>query len=44
VDRAAIEAAARDAQAHDFIMTFKDGYDTVLGEPVSHSRAGNASV
>ena len=32
VDRAAIEAAARDAQAHDFIMTFKDGYDTVLGE------------
>jgi ATP-binding cassette subfamily B protein len=32
VDHAAIEAAARDAQAHDFIMTFKDGYDTVLGE------------
>ncbi len=32
VDRGAIEAAARDAQAHDFIMTFTDGYDTVLGE------------
>lgn len=25
-------AAAKDAQAHDFIMTFKDGYDTVIGE------------
>ena len=32
LDRAAIEAAARDAQAHDFIMSFHDGYDTVLGE------------
>ncbi|MDQ2717509.1 MAG: ABC transporter ATP-binding protein/permease, partial [Chloroflexota bacterium] len=28
----AIEQAARDAQAHDFIMSFKDGYDTVVGE------------
>jgi ATP-binding cassette, subfamily B, bacterial len=27
-----IERAARDAQAHDFIMSFKDGYDTVVGE------------
>jgi ATP-binding cassette subfamily B protein len=27
-----IEAAARAAQAHDFIMSFKDGYDTVIGE------------
>ncbi len=31
-DRERIEAAARDAQAHDFIMNFKDGYDTVIGE------------
>ena len=27
-----IVAAAKAAQAHDFIMTFKDGYDTVIGE------------
>jgi ATP-binding cassette subfamily B protein len=27
-----IEAAARAAQAHDFISGFKDGYDTVIGE------------
>jgi ATP-binding cassette subfamily B protein len=27
-----IEAAARDAQAHDFIMDFKDGYETIVGE------------
>ena len=27
-----IEAAARAAQAHDFISDFKDGYDTVIGE------------
>ncbi|TMC23198.1 MAG: ABC transporter ATP-binding protein [Chloroflexi bacterium] len=31
-DRAAIEIAAKDAQAHDFIMGFKDGYETVVGE------------
>ncbi len=31
-DRAAIEAAAKDAQAHDFIMGFKEGYETVVGE------------
>jgi ATP-binding cassette subfamily B protein len=31
-DRAAIEAAARDAQAHNFIMNFKDGYETLVGE------------
>ncbi|HEY6408715.1 MAG TPA: ABC transporter ATP-binding protein [Ktedonobacteraceae bacterium] len=31
-DEAAIEQAARDAQAHDFIMQFKDGYGTVIGE------------
>jgi ATP-binding cassette subfamily B protein len=28
----AIEQAARDAQAHDFIMSFKDGYKTEIGE------------
>ncbi|MFN3980862.1 MAG: ABC transporter ATP-binding protein [Caldilinea sp.] len=28
----AIIRAAKDAQAHDFIMSFKDGYDTVVGE------------
>jgi ATP-binding cassette subfamily B protein len=27
-----IETAARAAQAHDFIIAFKDGYDTVVGE------------
>jgi ATP-binding cassette subfamily B protein len=31
-DRAAIEQAAKDAQAHEFIMSFKDGYETVIGE------------
>ena len=30
--REEIIAAAKMAQAHDFIMAFKDGYDTVLGE------------
>lgn len=30
--RAQIEAAAKQAQAHDFIMEFKDGYETVVGE------------
>ncbi len=30
--REEIEAAARAAQAHEFIMKFKDGYDTVIGE------------
>lgn len=28
----AIEAAAKEAQAHDFIMGFADGYNTVIGE------------
>ncbi|HXW01240.1 MAG TPA: ABC transporter ATP-binding protein [Anaerolineae bacterium] len=31
-DRAAIEQAACEAQAHQFITHFKDGYDTVIGE------------
>jgi len=30
--RAEIEAAARSAQAHDFITSFQDGYETVIGE------------
>ncbi len=30
--RADIEQAAREAQAHDFIMGFPEGYDTVVGE------------
>lgn len=30
--RAQIESAAKAAQAHEFIMSFKDGYDTVIGE------------
>ena len=32
VSREEIEAVAKQAQAHDFIMNFKDGYDTVVGE------------
>ncbi len=31
-DQAVIEAAARAAQAHDFIQSFGDGYKTVIGE------------
>ncbi len=31
-DRAAIEAAAQAAQAHDFITSFASGYKTVIGE------------
>lgn len=31
-DQAAIEQAAKDAQAHTFITSFKDGYETVIGE------------
>jgi len=30
--QAEIEAAARAAQAHDFIQSFQDGYQTVIGE------------
>ncbi len=31
-DQPAIEQAAQDAQAHDFILNFRDGYETVIGE------------
>jgi ATP-binding cassette subfamily B protein len=31
-DQAAIEQAAKDAQAHAFITSFKDGYETIIGE------------
>ena len=31
-DRAAVERAAHDAQAHDFVASFRDGYETVIGE------------
>jgi ATP-binding cassette subfamily B protein len=30
--QAEIEKAARSAQAHEFILSFKDGYETMLGE------------
>jgi ATP-binding cassette subfamily B protein len=30
--RQEIEEAARAAQAHEFIMSFQDGYDTIIGE------------
>lgn len=32
VEQEALEAAARAASAHDFIMALRDGYDTVVGE------------
>ena len=31
-DHAAIESAAKSAQAHDFIQSFADGYKTIVGE------------
>ncbi len=31
-DQESIERAAQDAQAHNFINSFKEGYDTVIGE------------
>ncbi len=38
----AIEEAAREAQAHDFIMSFKDGYDTEVGERGGDALGGQA--
>lgn len=32
VTQSQIEQAAREAQAHDFIMSFPNGYDTMIGE------------
>jgi ATP-binding cassette subfamily B protein len=32
VDRSEIERCAREAQAHEFITSFREGYDTVVGE------------
>lgn len=32
ISQEAIEEIAKKAQAHQFIMNFKDGYDTILGE------------
>ena len=32
VNQAEIEQAAKEANAHDFIMSFPDKYDTVVGE------------
>jgi ATP-binding cassette, subfamily B, bacterial len=32
IDQDKIEAAAKAAQAHEFIMSFKDGYNTIIGE------------
>ena len=32
IDMKSITAAAKAAQAHDFIMTFPDGYETVIGQ------------
>ncbi len=32
VSRSAIEQAAREAQAHEFIMALPEGYDTIIGE------------
>ncbi len=32
IDMPAIQQAAHDAQAHEFILGFKDGYETVVGE------------
>jgi ATP-binding cassette, subfamily B, bacterial len=38
--RAEIEAAARAANAHDFVMRLPDGYDTVVGERGSRLSVG----
>lgn len=42
VDDDALQTAAKHAHAHDFIMTFPDGYDTVVGEKGSRLSGGQA--
>jgi len=42
--QAAIEAAARAAHAHDFIMALEDGYDTPLGEGGSRLSSGQKQL
>ena len=41
--RAAIEAAARAAHAHEFIATLPDGYDTRSASAASGCRAASGS-
>ncbi len=43
-DRAAIEEAARDAQADEFHQSFKEGYETEIGERGVTLQAVNVSV
>ncbi|SHG41143.1 ABC transporter ATP-binding protein [Massilia sp. CF038] len=42
--QAALEAAARAAHAHDFIMALEDGYDTPLGESGSRLSTGQKQL
>ncbi|EJW75719.1 hypothetical protein WUBG_13374 [Wuchereria bancrofti] len=40
INQRQIEEAAKQANAHDFIMKMKDGYDTVVGENGGHLSGG----